>query len=292
MNSLKILSAIFIFAITFSSCTFDDETIDPSVEAYNKADYTNGGIMYDKFWASESDFDQSNANIATISAKGDFFRCKQCHGWDGLGNKGAYINRGPKTSRPNISSVNLYEMGQSKTAQELFEGLKKTTGRRSISTDLSTYNPTTGNVAEGDKMPNLTELLTDAQIWDLVKFMKEGMMDVSQLYDATYTGVYPTGSMAISNVGRDGNATNGKNYYNSNCAACHGANGTTLNGTLHVIEGMTIGQFTRKKGNEVQHKVHYGQLGSPMTGEFDITVSQMKDLYKALSNETDFPNAN
>jgi mono/diheme cytochrome c family protein len=292
MKFLKIFSAILIFASTFSSCTFDDETIDPSVEAYNKADYTNGGIMYDKFWASESDFDQSNANIATLSAKGDFFRCKQCHGWDGLGNKGAYINRAPKTSRPNISGINLYEMGQSKTAQELFDGLKKTAGRRSISTDLSTYNPTTGNVAEGDKMPNLTELLTDAQIWDMVKFMKEGMMDVSQLYDATYTGVYPTGSMAISNVGKDGNATNGKNYYNSNCAACHGANGTTLNGVPHVIEGYTIGQFTRKKGNEVQHKVHYGQLGSPMTGEFDITTAQMKDLYKALANETDFPNAN
>ncbi len=292
MKTIKLLSAIFIFAIAFTSCTLDDEKIDPAVVAYNNADQVNGGIMYDKFWASESDFDQSNANIATLSAKGDFFRCKQCHGWDGLGNKGAYINRGPKTSRPNISSVNLYEMGQSKTAQELFDGLKKTAGRRSISTDLSSYNPTTGNVAEGDKMPNLTELFTDAQIWDMVKFMKEGMMDVSQLYDATYTGVYPTGSMAISNVGKDGDAVKGKSYYNSNCAACHGADGTTLNGTPHVIEGYTIGQFTRKKGNEVQHKIHYGQLGSPMTGEFDITVSQMKDLYKALANETDFPNAN
>ncbi|MFO7674341.1 MAG: c-type cytochrome [Lutibacter sp.] len=291
MNSLKFLSAIFIFAITFSSCTFDDETIDPAVEAFNKADQANGGIMYDKFWATESNFDQTNPVRATINAKADFFRCKQCHAWDGLGNEGSYINRGPRTSRPNIASGNIYAMGQSKTAQELFDGLKKTAGRRDIAYDLSTYNPTT-NSTEGDKMPNLNQLLTDEQIWDLVKFMKEGMMDVSQLYDATYTGTYPTGSYAFTNIGKDGDAVKGKSYYNSNCAACHGANGTTLNGTPHVIEGMTIGEFTRKKAHEVQHKVHYGQLGSPMTGEFDITVSEMKDLYKALADLNNFPNAN
>ena len=285
MKSLKFLSAIFIFAITFTSCTFDDETIDPAVVAYNNADQANGGIMYDKFWAAESDFDQTNTHLATLSAKGDFFRCKQCHGWDGLGREGSYIGRKPNLTRPNIALGNLYEMGQTKTAQQLFDALSKTAGRRSITTDLSTYNPTTGNITEGDKMPNLTELLTDAQIWDLVKFMKEGMMDVTELYDATYTGVYPTGSMAISNVGKNGNATNGKNYYNSNCASCHGATGTTI-----ALEGMTVGKFTRSKANEVQHKVHYGQLGSSMKGAFSITTAQMKDLYKALANETDFPN--
>jgi len=31
-------------------------------------------------------------------------------------------------------------------------------------------------------------------------------------------------------------------------------------------------------------------LGSSMKGEFDITTAQMKDLYKALANVTDFPN--
>ncbi|MHB1147075.1 MAG: c-type cytochrome [Lutibacter sp.] len=284
MKPLNLFSVIAIFAIAFTSCTFDDEVIDPSVEAYNNADQINGGIMYDKFWATESNFDQTNANKATLSAKSDFFRCKQCHGWDGLGNQGAYINRAATATRPNIAGLNLYEMGQTKTAEELFDGLKKSTGRRDISYDLTTYNPTS-NKTEGDKMPNLNQLLTDAQIWDLVKFMKEGMMDVRELYDATYTGTYPTGLMTISNVGRNGNATNGKNYYNSNCASCHGATGTTI-----ALEGMTVGKFTRKKANEVQHKVHYGQLGSAMTGKFNITVSQMKDLYKALANETDFPN--
>lgn len=284
MKSFKLFLAIMIVGATFTSCTLDDEKIDSAEAAYSAADQVNGGIMYDKFWATESDFNQSNDNIAKLKAKGDFFRCKQCHGWDGLGNEGSYNNRAPKTSRPNISGLNIYEMSQSKTAQELFDGLKKSTGRRDISYDLGTYNPTT-NATEGDKMPDLSQLLTDEQIWDIVKFMKVGMMDVRELYDATYTGSYPTGSMVISNLGKGGNELVGKTYYNNNCKACHGTDGKTL-----VMEGMSVGQFTRKKANEVQHKVHYGQLGSEMTGEFDITTEQMRDLYKALANTTYFPN--
>ena len=242
--------------------------------------------MYDKFWASESDFNQSNPNIATLSAKSDFFRCKQCHGWDGLGNKGAYINRGPRTSRPNVSEIDLYSLSQSKTPKQLFDVLTKTSGRRNIATDLSTYDPST-NKTEGDKMPNLIELLTEDQIWDLVKFLKEGMLDVRQLYDATTTGTYPTGTWTVSNIGTNGNAANGKTYFATNCSGCHGATGTTL-----LLEGMTAGEFTRKKGNEAQHKIHYGQLGSSMTGKFNITPTQMKDLYKGLADVAAFPNAN
>jgi mono/diheme cytochrome c family protein len=279
MKLLKLLSAMLVFAFIFTSCDKDD----PNEEAYNNATITNGGIMYDKFWSTESDFDQNSPNMETLNASSNFFRCKQCHGWDGLGNQGAYINRAPKTSRPNVSSKTLYEIAQNESADELFEELKKTNDRRDISYDLSTYDPET-NSAEGDKMPNLNQLLTDAQIWDLVKFLKDGMFDVSELYDATYTGSYPTGSMVISNVGLDGNAANGNAFYTANCVGCHGVDGTVLD-----LEGKTMGKFVRTKANEVQHKVKYGQLGSSMIGQFDITISQMRDLYKALSDPVAFP---
>jgi thiosulfate dehydrogenase len=282
MKNLKLLLGMFIFAITFTNCTFDDETTDPSVEAYNIADQANGGIMYDKFWAAESSFDQSDANLATIDDNSNFFRCKQCHGWDGLGNKGAYINRAPKTSRPNVTGFNLYELGQTETAQQIFDDLNKTEGRRNITTDLSTYDPAT-NYTEGDKMPNLTQVLTEAQMWDLVKFIKEGMFDVTELYDFTTTGTYPTGTWTPSNVGTDGNAANGNAYYTANCVSCHGADGTTI-----VVEKGTVGNFVRLKGNEAQHKIHYGQLGTGMAYR-NITLSEMKDLYKALADETAYP---
>lgn len=279
-----ILAALFLGVVTFTSCNKDDDPEpDPNQVAYDNADFKNGGIMYDKFWASESNFDQNNQYLSTISASGDFFRCKQCHGWDGLGSAGAYISRGPKTTRPNVSALDLYQLAQTKTATELYEGMKKTTGRRDISYDLSTYDPATNNT-EGDKMPDYTQILTDAQLWDLVKFMKESMFDVDKLYQGTYTGTYPTGSFSFSDVGRDGNEANGNSLYTSKCASCHGADGTTLD-----LGGRSAGQFVREKAYEVQHKVKYGQLGSNMTGEFDMTLAEMKDLYKALANTTNYP---
>jgi mono/diheme cytochrome c family protein len=114
--------------------------------------------------------------------------------------------------------------------------------------------------------------------------MKEGMFNVSQLYDATYSGSYPTGTAVFSNVGKDGNATTGNNYYAANCTICHGTDGTAL-----ALEGKTLGAFVRSKPNESQHKIRYGQLGTSMVGKFNITLSQMKDLYKACSNVVTFP---
>jgi len=280
--NLILAGMILLSVAVFTGCDNGDDP-DPMQVAYDNADLAKGGIMYDKFWASESGFSQSDANIAKFNASADFFRCKQCHGWDGLGNAGSYNNRGPKTTRPNISGINLYQLAQTMTSTELYEAMTKTAGRRSISYNLSTYDPAT-NATEGDKMPSLTEILSDAQIWDMVKFMKEGMFDVSQLYDATYTGTYPTGKSVFANVGKDGNEAAGNTFYSANCAGCHGADAKTI-----TVEGMSIGKFTRSKPNEVQHKVKYGQLGSAMAGEFDITVTNMKDLYKALANSTKYP---
>lgn len=278
----KFFYLLGIFAVVgLTNCSKDKE--DPMEDAYKNASVSKGGIMYDKFWAQEAEFDQNHASIATLNAKPDFFRCKQCHGWDLLGTQGAYINRGPKTSRPNVSSVNLLNIAQTKSYKELFEAMKKTAGRRDITYDLSTYDPATNNT-EGDKMPNYTQLLTDAQIWDIVKFLKEGYIPVAQLYDFTLTGDYPTGSIAYSNIGMDGNETAGLAYYQSKCQSCHGADGKLI-----PVESMSVGKFLRSKPNEVQHKVKFGQLGTSMSGQFSITNSQMKDLYKALTNTTNFP---
>lgn len=274
---------LLMFAILLVGCNKDNPS-EPTSSPFDNASISKGGIMFDKFWSTESGFDQSNANLAQFSAYPDFFRCKQCHGWDLLGNTGSYIGRGPKTNRAAVSGVNLYQIAQTKTAQELFDAMKKTTGRRDIAYDLTQYNPTSNNTT-GDQMPNYSQILTDAQIWDIVKFLKEGALDVSQLYDATYTGTYPTGSAKFANVGKDGNSTNGKSYFTQKCSSCHGADGKTI-----ALEGMTAGKFVRSKPNEVQHKVKFGQLGSAMTGTFDITLTQMKDLYKALSDTLAFPN--
>ncbi|MFZ1728978.1 MAG: c-type cytochrome [Bacteroidota bacterium] len=273
-----------VIAITIAACSSDDTNTPIVNVAYEQASATNGGILYDAFYSTEGGFDQANSNLAKFKASADFFRCKQCHGWDLLGTAGSYNSRGPKATRPNVSALNLFQIAKTKSAQELFDAMKTATNRRDISYDLALYNPTT-NSTEGDKMPNYSQFLTDAQIWDLVKFMKEGAFDVAQLYDASYTGTYPTGKATFSNVGRDGNAASGNAYYTQKCFICHGADGKTLE-----LESMTLGKFLRSKANEAQHKIKHGALGSEMLGNFTISLSQMKDLYKAVADTTVFPN--
>ncbi|PKP52667.1 MAG: hypothetical protein CVT92_08030 [Bacteroidetes bacterium HGW-Bacteroidetes-1] len=279
MKTKSLILSFLTLVVIFTGC----KKSDPEPTAYDNADAGKGGILYDKFWATEAGYDQSSANLTTFNAKADFFRCKQCHGWDLLGTNGGYISRGPKTSRPDVSPLNLFQIAHSKTEQELFDAMKKTTGRRAVSYDLSTYDPTS-NATEGNKMPDYSALLTDAQMWDLVKFMKEGAIDVTKIYDVTYTGAYPTGTATYANLGKDGNAASGDAYYANNCAGCHGSDGKLI-----LMEEMSVGKFTRKKAYEVQHKVKFGQLGSAMVGATTMTEAQMKDLYKALSSETKFP---
>ncbi len=115
------------------------------------------------------------------------------------------------------------------TAQELFDAMKRSTGRRGVTADLSTYDPDT-NPTVGDQMPDYGSFMPDGQIWDLVKFLKTTAVDTSTLYDSVATGVYPTGSMAFSNIGLDGDAANGDAIFAANCVACHGANGEGLIG--------------------------------------------------------------
>jgi len=286
MKKLLLLSLTAFAMVAFTNCSDDKDVVTPPADPaeYTNADGITGGIMYDKFWSTEAGFNQSDPNLAKFNQYSDFFRCKQCHAWDYLGNAGSYINRGPKTTRPNIASGNILELAKSKTAQELFDAMKKSTGRRDISYDLATYNPTSNNT-EGDKMPDYSQLLTDAQIWDIVKNLKTEAIDVAQIYDATYTGTYPTGSASFSNIGKDGNAVNGATYFAQRCAGCHGANGTAF-----LVENMTVGKFTRSKPNEVQHKVKFGQLGSSMTATDGLTLTNLKDLYKALADTVAFPN--
>lgn len=285
MKKFYFLLSLFFLTVILIGCSNNDNAVTPQPTAYDLASFSKGGIMFDKFWSTESGFNQSDPNITIFNSKSDFFRCKQCHGWDNLGRNGSYIGRGPNANRPNVADLNLYSIIQSKTPQELFDAMKSTVNRRDISFDFATYVSSDPN-NDGHKMPNYAQLLTDSQIWDMVKFMKSAAFDVTQLYDAVYSGVYPTGTASFSNIGKDGNAANGNTTYSNNCTSCHGSNGTLI-----LVEGMTVGKFTRSKPNEVQHKVKYGQLGSSMTGKFDMTITQMKDLYKALSDTVAFPNS-
>lgn len=261
------------------------DSTGPEGSPYDVADATRGGIAYDLFWNASTGFNQADPLIAAFNAKSDFFRCKQCHGWDQLGTAGFYINRRPSPSRPNISSVNLASVSRAKSAEQLFEAIKTGTGpaRRSPSADLSTYDPAT-NPTVGDQMPDYGAIMSDAQIWDLVRFLKAGAFDVTLLYDYSVTGVYPTGSITFSNLGRDGSASAGSTTYATACEFCHGSTGKARS----LEGGLSLGAFVRGKPNEAQHKIRYGQLGTAM-GPTVLTLTEMKNLYRYLADSVAMP---
>ncbi len=287
MRSPYILISLMIVFAMLAGCSDSDDSTTPP-DPYASADGGRGGVLFDKFWSAEAQHDPADPNLATYGAYADFFRCKQCHGWDLLGQGGSYIGRGPNANRPRVSAVNLRAIAAGMSPQELFDALKTGAGaaRRAVTADLATYNPTT-NPTVGDQMPNLSEILSDQELWDIVRYLKEEAIDVTLLYDATYTGTYPTGTASYSNIGRDGDATSGAAYFAAHCAVCHGSTGTFI----EVEDFGTVGEFLRHKPNEVHHKVKFGQLGSDphMVGFFDILDSEMKNLYKALTDTVAFP---
>ncbi|MFK5947606.1 MAG: c-type cytochrome, partial [Methylococcales bacterium] len=261
--------------------------------AFNSADGIKGGQLYSKFWAEETGFSLSNSNLNNqteldgITSKSNFFRCKQCHGWDRLGREGGYSNRAPKTSRPNIADLDLAMLAATATTGALFDAIKTgSVARRDVNTDLSTYDPATNNII-GDQMPNYSQILTDDQIWAIVNFLQREAFDTTQLYDITFdNGTYPNKGRTFSNIGKDGDATNGLTVYDNNCAACHGANGTSF-----LVDGdtYTVGRHVRSKPYEDQHKIKFGNLGSIMLPHPTLTTNDAKDLLKALTDEILFP---
>ncbi|MDH5381637.1 MAG: c-type cytochrome [Cyclobacteriaceae bacterium] len=290
---------VYYVLITFllvglGSCNKNNDP-NPDQVAFNAADLVNGGRMYDKFWASETTFttpSDPSVSLTDISSYGDFYRCKACHAWEQKGTMESYIDRGPTTTRPNVSSFDLRASIASSTIRQLFDAVKHDGG---AAVDVARTADGTNTSLGGDNMPDYGKILTDEQIWDLVKFLKNGTFDTSLLYDIQTTGTYPTGSRTFSNVGKDGNAVAGKAFYDTNCASCHGNNGrdddqgAVLQINLNI--GKSMGQFARDKPYELQHKARFGNLGSTpaMLGTGDVSITDIKNMMKALSDPTAYP---
>lgn len=292
-----VIGALGFFVATNTGCKQKSGCTDPLSSNYDAdaesddgscvypiadADGILGGIMYDKFWASEAEFTapvDASIDMANVSGYSDFYRCKQCHGWDLMGKEGAYISRAANTGRPEVAGGILNFISTS-SDQEIFDAIKNTGGAL---VDPARTADGTNAALGGNEHPDYGRLLTDAQIWNIAKFLKTEKLDVTELYDATTTGTYPTGSIAYSNWGTNGIAARGEVLYSNDCASCHGADGTQID-----MGGLSVGQFVRTKSYEVQHKVKFGQLGSSM-GAFGYSLSDMKDLYKACADPVAYP---
>ena len=97
---------------------------------------------------------------------------------------------------------------------------------------------------EIDSQHNFSSL-TDVHIGHLVDFLKWGMIDDSKYID------YSTKKA----IGAD--VAHGEELYASACAACHGADGKTID-----IDGAGVGAIAKGNPWETLHKIRFGQTGS------------------------------
>ena len=196
------------------------------------ANVARGGALYDEWWAVTGAAEPSTihplwasrpdttSNTRTGSIT---WRCKECHGWDYKGVNGAY---GSGSHRTGIRGI----FGTTKAAQEVFDLVK--TGH--------------GYGAAG---------LSDASIWDLVKFVLQGQIDTGVIIDASrkFTGSIPKGeTLYKSGIGS-----------NTSCAVCHGATGQTPPPGYPAFAEYP-GLLSNQNPWEFQHKVRFGQPGVTM----------------------------
>ncbi|MCX6219489.1 MAG: c-type cytochrome [Bacteroidia bacterium] len=232
----KRIYLIYILFIGLLVSCSKDVAINPDQVAFDAADGIKGAQIYDHplNYASASQTDYPNAQT-------NFWRCKSCHGWDLRGQSGVLINKPSSATYPVAAAGNLYTSSRSKSIRVLFDAVKKSGGRKK-----GTYDAT---------HPEYSSILTDAQIWDVVKFLKVTSHNVDDFYTTTTTGTYPTGTKTFSNIGKDGNAATGLVTYNKNCAVCHGTDGRKIN---IYCQDLFLGEMFRKDPHEMQHKAIWG----------------------------------
>jgi cytochrome c553 len=279
---MLLLLSMVAAGVLITGCAGDDGTDGadypgPIPAAYTAADATKGGAAYSKWYVADAD-GQGTLVDYSLTVAADFVRCKACHAWDGMGNNASYANRtGQSTgvaSRPDVSSLDLRNTIRAVSPQYLFDMVKGAGGRNADTA--------------GNGHPDYSTLLTDSQIWNLVKFMREAWVSPDTLYRIAVDGppVYWNGSAAVPptvtyfGIGADGDATAGDTVFSNSCATCHGADGTS--------SATHLGFFLRSKPNELWFKARFGESGFMLPGIVTSTTDLL-NLYTALTNSTNYP---
>jgi mono/diheme cytochrome c family protein len=181
------------------------------------------------------------------SGKGDFLRCKACHGWDGMGANGGYVRRSAKDSRPNPApGSDLSPKFGLVTSEEVLYSEK---GR-----ELSDYSK--AMPAFGKKGG-----LTEQQVKDVVAFLNKGPK-IGEF------ATLDTSAKPVSYTFKSPDLNAGKSLYAANCASCHNEDG---NGS-----DMSLKKYFSEDGkySEGFHKAVYGAGGkSEMTREASGNLS-------------------
>ncbi len=199
---------------------------------YRNARSGRGARLYDKWWIVNG-APTPTGNHPLYPAAGQqsgnaTFRCKECHGWDYKGVDGAYGSGSHFTGIRGVFGTQL-------TSHQIFDLLKNDTAPNGH-----------GFGALG---------LTDSDIWDLTKFLREHLVDTDVYIDATGAFI--------------GDHAAGVTIYELACLNCHGPFGQDINfGTPENPE--FLGDVANHNPWELLHKVRAGQPGHPMPSFIEL----------------------
>ncbi len=219
-----------------------------------------GGRLYDKWWV-EADLTPPTEYNAIWQALGgnidpavtpaeDSWRCKNCHGWNYQG------------SNKISSSPNLFDLIQGRTEQYLFDIIKEGYLQTSISATENVHVYGT--------------YLSDADIQDLVRFLKDGVINTRD-YITTF-------GMVDCSPGKGCDFATGRGIYQGTigtsdyCERCHGPDGKSLAGHPEL----DIFQLSLDNPWEFLHKSRFGQPGTDMPGIEGMTFG---DSSQALTTD-------
>jgi len=188
-----------------------------------------GGELYDNWAASLGKQPPGGNNplwtrqTTNTLSGADTWRCITCHGWDYQGKDGAYRAGSNYTGFPGLLAASK------KTPQAILDQLS----------------------GKSDPLHNFSSQMDAASLNALVEFITKGLIDDNQFINP----------VSLDVIG--GDATVGKQLYESVCAACHGKDGATIKFRFEGLDG-TLGTLATLDPWRFLHKTRYGTPGTPM----------------------------
>jgi thiosulfate dehydrogenase len=277
LNSTTVLSILTVLFIALGSISGCDDEDGGGGNPFNKADLVRGGLLYDQYWEVTGGDEPTDTNPTYPSETNAMvfppdgrmgsqtWRCKECHGWDYLGNEGLY-------AFPNSHWTDIEGLLQLADNLRLLE---------SGNNDLAPFAQENGELTPEELfdiikfgipgiMTGYEDQLSDDDIWDLVRFLKLGLIDDRDLVDYDTEGkigVIPPVDLE-----------NGASLFNSVCALCHGVDGEGLE--AFGTEGVSLHDLVEENPVEFIHKVRFGNPGTAMPSAINNgwSLDDIKDV--------------